>query len=54
VLEDMATIHARAHREDARGLGKTAEAVMEAALRQRETLRKEVDKYCAERGVQRG
>ncbi|UNI20768.1 Indoleamine 2,3-dioxygenase [Purpureocillium takamizusanense] len=54
VLEDMATIHARVHREDARGLGKTAEGVMEAALRQRETLRKEVDKYCAERGVTRG
>ena len=35
------------------GLGEVCDDVMEAALRQRETLRKEVDKYCAERGVER-
>ncbi|KAG6008998.1 hypothetical protein E4U21_003550 [Claviceps maximensis] len=53
VLADMVTIHQLSRRDDARGLGRTCEAVMDAALRQREMLRKEVDKYCAERGVSR-
>lgn len=54
VLADMADIDARARRDDARGLGRTCDDLMETALRQRETLRKEVEKYCAERGVARG
>jgi indoleamine 2,3-dioxygenase len=33
------------------GLGKECEEIMEAVVVQRETLRKEVEKYCAERGV---
>jgi indoleamine 2,3-dioxygenase len=33
------------------GLGKKCEDVMEALYTQRETLRKEVEKYCRERGV---
>lgn len=53
VLEDMAQVQARALKDDARGLGRAADDVVEAAMRQRETLRKEVDKYCAERGVAR-
>jgi len=52
VLDEMAVIH-NSGQEDGKGLGATAEDVMDAALRQRETLQKEVDKYCAERGVQR-
>ncbi|KAG6017297.1 hypothetical protein E4U41_004247 [Claviceps citrina] len=53
VLAEMANIDDLSRRDDARGLGRTCEAIMEAALRQKETLRKEVDKYCAERGVSR-
>ena len=33
------------------GLGMACEEVMEAVVVQRETLRKEVEKYCQERGV---
>ncbi|KAI9167717.1 Indoleamine 2,3-dioxygenase [Paramyrothecium foliicola] len=51
VLGEMVNINEEALREDAQGLGKTCEDIMDMALRQRETLRKEVDKYCAERGV---
>ncbi|QPH04418.1 hypothetical protein C2857_001394 [Epichloe festucae Fl1] len=53
VLADMVSIDDLSRKDDARGLGKTCEAVMDGALRQREALRKEVDKYCAERGVSR-
>lgn len=53
VLADMVNIDALSRKDDARGLGKTCEAVMDGALRQREALRKEVDKYCAERGISR-
>lgn len=52
VLEEMVEVN-KTGDIDGKGLGKVAEDVMEAALRQRETLRKEVDKYCAERGVTR-
>ncbi|PHH68458.1 hypothetical protein CDD80_7496 [Ophiocordyceps camponoti-rufipedis] len=48
VLEEMAQLYASSD-----GLGRTCDDIMEAAMRQRETLRKEVDKYCAERGVGR-
>lgn len=51
VLEEMVNVYEGTKGDD--GLGRTAEDVMEAALRQRNTLRKEVDKYCAERGVSR-
>ena len=53
VLAEMVNINQIAEKDDARGLGKTCEAVMDGALRQRDTLRKEVDKYCTERGVTR-
>ncbi|KND91682.1 Indoleamine 2,3-dioxygenase 1 [Tolypocladium ophioglossoides CBS 100239] len=53
VLADMVRINERASKEDARGLGKACDEIMEAAMRQRDTLRKEVDKYCTERGVAR-
>ena len=52
VLEEMVNVYEGT--KGTEGLGRTAESVMEAALRQRDTLRKEVDKYCAERGVSRG
>lgn len=51
VLAEMADVDAAARRDDARGLGRVCDDLMEAAMRQRETLRKEVGKYCAERGV---
>lgn len=51
VLEEMATVYKSTKGES--GLGKTCEDIMDAALRQRDTLRKEVAKYCAERGVTR-
>lgn len=35
-------------------LGEECREIMDLVTRQRETLRKEVDKYCAERGVSRG
>lgn len=54
VLEDMVDIYEKTKTQHDDGFGETCEDVMEAAMRQRETLRKEVDKYCAERGVQRG
>jgi indoleamine 2,3-dioxygenase len=54
VLEEMVNIHANTTKEHEGGLGSVCEDLMEAAIRQRDTLRKEVDKYCAERGVQRG
>ena len=53
VLEEMANIYDATKGDHERGLGKTAEEVMDQAMRQRETLRKEVEKYCAERGVNR-
>jgi indoleamine 2,3-dioxygenase len=52
VLEEMAQVHAQTKGDQ--GLGRVAEDIMEMAMRQRDTLRKEVDKYCAERGVTRG
>ena len=52
VLAEMVHID-EVSKKDSPGLGKVCEAVMEGAVRQQETLRKEVDKYCAERGVSR-
>lgn len=54
VLAEMVDVHDRTKGQHQNGLGKVAEEIMEAALRQRDTLRKEVDKFCAERGVARG
>ncbi|KAL6702100.1 hypothetical protein J3F84DRAFT_356740 [Trichoderma pleuroticola] len=51
VLAEMVDVHDRTKDQHKNGLGKVAEEIMEAALRQRDTLRKEVDKFCAERGV---
>ncbi|KAI6784409.1 Indoleamine dioxygenase-like protein [Emericellopsis cladophorae] len=51
VLEEMATLYEKTRGDN--GLGRVAETVMDGAMRQRETLRKEVDKYCQERGVSR-
>ncbi|UKZ48696.1 hypothetical protein TrVGV298_002924 [Trichoderma virens] len=53
VLAEMVDVHDKTKDQHKNGLGKVAEEIMEAALRQRETLRKEVDKFCAERGVAR-
>lgn len=53
VLKEMVDVHERTKAKHKNGLGSVAEGIMEAALRQRDTLRKEVDKFCAERGVKR-
>ncbi|KAM5443076.1 putative indoleamine 2,3-dioxygenase [Microsporum ferrugineum] len=50
VLDDMIQVHAAALEDDPTGLGKTCDNIMEVVLRQKETLKKEVEKYCAERG----
>lgn len=54
VLEEMVSVNEKAGAAHKKGLGKVCEDIMDVAMRQRDTLRKEVDKYCAERGVQRG
>ena len=46
----MIQVYATALEADNRGLGRTCDGIMEVALRQKETLKKEVEKYCAERG----
>ncbi|CAM1500749.1 Fc.00g099110.m01.CDS01 [Cosmosporella sp. VM-42] len=51
ILEEMVNVFEKTKGEN--GLGKTCEDIMDAAMRQRDTLRKEVEKYCAERGVTR-
>lgn len=51
VLQEMVTLYDSVKGEN--GLDETCTDIMEAAVRQRDTLRKEVDKYCAERGVKR-
>lgn len=50
VLDCMIQVYAAALEADNRGLGRTCDSIMEVALRQKETLKKEVEKYCAERG----
>lgn len=52
VLEEMVQTN-KTGEADGKGLGKVADEVMEGALRQRDTLRKEFNKYCEERGVGR-
>ncbi|PHH78404.1 hypothetical protein CDD82_3065 [Ophiocordyceps australis] len=51
VLGEMAHIGAESARLDSRGLGRVCDNILDMAKRQHETLRKEVSKYCAERGV---
>lgn len=51
VLEEMAQVYQSTKGEN--GLGRVCEGIMDLATRQRDTLKKEVDKYCAERGVGR-
>ncbi|KAG5959879.1 hypothetical protein E4U57_000456 [Claviceps arundinis] len=53
VLAEMVNIDELSRKDDVRGLGKTCEVIMDGALRQRDMLRKEVDKYCVERGISR-
>lgn len=53
VLEEMVNVYEKTKVQHDNGLGKTADEVMDMALRQRDTLRKEVEKYCQERGVVR-
>jgi len=51
-METMASVwNDRDQGPDSEGLGKECEGVMDRLFVQRETLRKEVEKYCAERGV---
>lgn len=49
VLEEMTRVY-ETGKEDG-GLGTVCANIMDGATRQRESLRKEVDKYCKERGV---
>ncbi|KAF7552200.1 hypothetical protein G7046_g7486 [Stylonectria norvegica] len=51
VLEEMVNVHNDVKGE--KGLGEVCEDLMDATLRQKEALRKEVAKYCEERGVKR-
>ncbi|KAK1255217.1 hypothetical protein MKX08_009212 [Trichoderma sp. CBMAI-0020] len=53
VLAEMVNVHDMTKGKYQKGLGTVAEDIMEAALRQRDILRKEVDKFCADRGVAR-
>jgi indoleamine 2,3-dioxygenase len=53
VLEEMVQVFQATNGGDDNGLGRTCAEIMDLAMRQRETLRKEVDKYCEERGVNR-
>lgn len=53
VLKEMAAVHEGSKTLGGGGLGKVCEDIMDAALRQQDTLQKEVAKYCAERGVSR-
>ncbi|KAF3897081.1 Indoleamine 2,3-dioxygenase [Trichophyton interdigitale] len=50
VIDCMIQVYAAALEADNRGLGRTCDSIMEVTLRQKETLKKEVEKYCAERG----
>lgn len=49
VLDDMVQVDATARQDDPRGLGKICDSIMEVVFRQKDTLRKEVEKYCADR-----
>jgi len=50
VLEDMVQVDATSREHDPRSLGKVCDGIMEVVFRQKDTLRKEVEKYCADRG----
>jgi indoleamine 2,3-dioxygenase len=51
VLAEMVDVYDRTKVKHQKGLGAVTEDIMEASLRQRDTLRKEVTKFCADRGV---
>ena len=53
VLDEMAGIYGRVGSGGEWDLGEVCRDIMDLVNRQKETLRKEVDKYCAERGVSR-
>lgn len=53
VLDEMVSIHERVGSSGEWDLGEECRDIMDLVGRQRETLKKEVDKYCAERGVSR-
>jgi indoleamine 2,3-dioxygenase len=50
VMDDMTEFHDTVG-GDTGGLGSECHDIMELVHRQRDTLRKEVSKFCAERGV---
>ncbi|KAJ2901245.1 indoleamine 2,3-dioxygenase family protein [Zalerion maritima] len=51
VLGEMTRLYAAVGGDDGGGLGKELRDIMHVVTRQKETLMKEVEKYCAERGV---
>lgn len=53
VLDEMVSIHERVGSSGEWDLGEECRDIMDLVGRQRGTLKKEVDKYCAERGVSR-
>ncbi|KAK5992399.1 Indoleamine 2,3-dioxygenase 1-like protein [Cladobotryum mycophilum] len=53
VLAEMEDVYEKTKIHHDNGLGKVADDVMDHAMRQKETLRKEVDKFATERGVTR-
>lgn len=54
VLDEMVAVYERVGPAAGWDLGDECRDIMDLVTRQRETLKKEVDKYCAERGVSRG
>lgn len=54
VLDEMAAVYERVGPAAGWDLGEECREIMELVVRQREMLKKEVDKYCTERGVSRG
>lgn len=53
VLDEMTAIYKQAGPDGGLDLGEECRDIMDLVCRQRDTLKKEVDKYCAERGVSR-
>ncbi|KAL2196489.1 hypothetical protein P885DRAFT_78214 [Corynascus similis CBS 632.67] len=52
VMDEMARLYGAAGGKEGEGLGGEVEAIMDLVGRQREMLRKEVRKFCEERGVE--
>jgi len=51
VMEEMVNLYGDLTKSGGSSLGEEVEDIMEMVTRQRETLRKEVAKFCEERGV---